>query len=315
MYVVAAQLIKTQRLVLGVLWTLVIATGLKGLEGTIRWFGSSHITSPPEQILGHEEALFMGLFILLTASLWLFRIKGRLRQVATALLPLVVFANLANNRRTAYVILGAGVAILIAVAWAREPRRRWMTGGIAVALMAAMALYLPVFWNRSGLMAQPANAIRSAVDPTKRDASSDLYRVIENANLGIDIRAETPLGTGFGKQIATPIHLVDISNIDPFIVYEPHNTILYIWLRLGFPGAIAFWWLIGAATIAACRLARFPDPLIALVGTFAVVAISAYLIEGWFDQGLVGLRIAIVLGAVLGTMEATRKLAAERLAS
>ena len=315
MYVVAAQLIKTPRLVLGVLWTLVIATGLKGLEGTIRWFGSSHITSPPEQILGHEEALFMGLFILLTASLWLFRIKGRLRQVATALLPLVVFANLANSRRTAYVILGAGVAILIAVAWAREPRRRWMTGGIAVALMAAMALYLPVFWNRSGLMAQPANAIRSAVDPTKRDASSDLYRVIENANLSIDIRAETPLGTGFGKQIATPIHLVDISNIDPFIVYEPHNTILYIWLRLGFPGAIAFWWLIGAATIAACRLARFPDPLIALVGTFAVVAISAYLIEGWFDQGLVGLRIAIVLGAVLGTMEATRKLAAERLTS
>jgi O-antigen ligase len=164
-------------------------------------------------------------------------------------------------------------------------------------------------------MAQPANAIRSAFDPTKRDASSDLYRVIENANLGIDIRADTPLGTGFGKQIATPIHLVDISNIDPFIVYEPHNTILYIWLRLGFPGAIAFWWMIGAATIAACRLARFSDPLIALVGTFAVVAISAYLIEGWFDQGLVGLRIAIVLGAVLGTMEATRKLAAERPAS
>jgi hypothetical protein len=315
-YVLAAQVLKTQRLVCGVLWTLVIATGLKGLEGTIRWAShANRVTSPPEQILGHEEALFMGLFILLTAALWLLRIKGRLRQVATSLLPLVVFANLANTRRTAYVILGAGVAILIAVAWAREPRRRWMTGGIAVALIAVMALYLPFFWNRTGLMAEPANAIRSAIDPTKRDAASDLYRLIENANLGIDIHAETPLGTGFGKRIATPIRMVDISNIDPFIVYVPHNTILYVWLRLGFPGAIAFWWMIGAATIAACRLARAADPVVAVVGTFAVVAISAYLIEGWFDQGLAGLRIAIVLGAVLGTIDATRRLAAGRPAS
>ncbi len=308
-YVMAAQLIKTQRLVRGVLWTLVIATGLKGLDGTLRWVtGLRGLTRPAEQIVGHEEAVFMGLFILLTTTLWLLQIKSRLRQVATALLPLVVFANLANNRRTSYIILGAGIGIVIAILWVRSPQRRWMTGGVAVALLAVASLYLPVFWNRTGLPAEPARAIRSAVDPSQRDAASDLYRTLENIDLGLDIRAATPFGIGFGKPIPTPIALTDLTNIDSFIVYEPHNTILYLWLRLGFPGAIAFWWMIGAAIVAACGLARVRDRQIALVGTIAMLAISSYVIEGWYDQGLVSLRVAILIGAVLGTMEAARRL-------
>ena len=309
MYLLAAELMSTRRHIAALLWTLVIATGLKGIEGTLRYLISLRdVVSSPQNVLAHEEAVFFGLFILLTASLWLFGIKGRLRQVATALLPFVVFANMANHRRTAYIILGAGLAILIAVAWARSPQRRWMTGGIAVALLAATALYLPVFWNRTGVLAEPARAIRSAVDPSQRDASSDLYRTLENIDLGIDIHNSTPFGMGFGHPIPTPVPLIDITRIDSSITYEPHNTVLYLWLRLGFPGAIAFWWMIGAAIVAACRPARAPDRQIALVGTLALAAVCAYLIEGWYDQGLVSLRIAMLLGAVLGSLEAARRL-------
>jgi O-antigen ligase len=103
-----------------------------------------------------------------------------------------------------------------------------------------------------------------------------------------------------------------LTKIDASIVYEPHNTILYLWLRLGFPGAIVFWSMIGAAVIAACRLARAQDPEIALIGTFALLAVSAYLVEGWYDQGLVSLRVAILMGAVLGTVEAAHRLAPVR---
>jgi hypothetical protein len=312
-YVLAAQLNNRGPLVRVLLWTVVIGSGLKAVEGTIRYFVSLRsLSPPPAQILGHEEAVFMGLYILLTGALWLFGIKGHLRRVATALLPAVVLTNVANDRRTSYVILGAGVAILMAVAWARSPRRRWITGGVAVALLAVTALYLPIFWNRTGLTAAPAAAIRSAVDPTQRDAASDLYRVLENIDLGSDIHASTPFGLGFGKPIPTPIALPDLTKIDASIVYEPHNTILYLWLRLGFPGAIVFWSMIGAAVIAACRLARAQDPEIALIGTFALLAVSAYLIEGWYDQGLVSLRVAILMGAVLGTVEAAHRLAPVR---
>ncbi len=311
LYLLAAQLNVARPHVRALLWTVLIASGLKGLEGTLRYFLTTlRSANPPSaNILAHEEAVFLGLYTLLTAALWLFGIKGRLRLVATAMLPLVIFANLVNNRRTSYVILGAGVAILLAVTWARSPQRRWMTGGIAVAILAATALYLPIFWSRTGVLAEPASAVRSAFDPSTRDAASDLYRVVENMDLGIDIHASTPFGFGFGKPIPTPFSLPNLSSIDSFIAYEPHNTILYIWLRLGFPGAIAFWWMIGAAVIAASRLARRADAEVALIGTFALLAIAAYLIAGWYDQGLVSLRVAIVMGAVLGTIEATNRLA------
>ena len=39
-----------------------------------------------------------------------------------------------------------------------------------------------------------------------------------------------------------------------------------------------------------------------------LVAVAAYLIEGWYDQGLVSLRVSIVVGAALGTAEAARRL-------
>lgn len=315
-YVLAAQLNNTRLLVRGLLWTAVIGSGLKALEGTIRYLTSLRgLAHPAQQILAHEEAVFLGLYMLLTGALWLFRIRGHLRRVATALLPLVVLTNVANDRRTSYVILAAGVAILMAVSWARSPRQRWITGGVAVALLAVTALYLPIFWNRTGLTAAPAVAIRSAVDPNRRDAASDLYRVLENMDLGTDIHASTPFGLGFGKVIPTPFALPDLTKIDASIVYEPHNTILYLWLRLGLLGAIVFWWMIGAAAIAACRLARAQDREIALIGTFALLAVSAYLIEGWYDQGLVSLRVAILMGAVLGTVEAARRLVPERTAS
>ena len=74
--------------------------------------------------------------------------------------------------------------------------------------------------------------------------------------------------------------------------------------------AIAFWWMVAAAVIAACRLARRSDPLIALIGIVVLVAIAAYLIEGWYDQGLVSLRVSIVIGAALGTVEAAHRLTA-----
>jgi O-antigen ligase len=309
LYLLAAQLFVSRSHLQALLWTLVIASGVKGGEGAARYLLALRGANPPAaNVLAHEEAVFLGIFILLAGALWLFGIKGRLRQVATALLPIVVFADLVNNRRTAYVILGAGLAILLAVAWVRSPLRRWMVGGIAVALLAVTALYLPVFWNRSGVLAEPASAIRSAVDPNQRDAASDLYRVIENIDLGIDIHATTPFGLGFGKPIPTTIALPNLSNIDAFIAYEPHNTILYLWLRLGILGAVAFWWMVAAAVIAACRVARFADRSIAIVGILALLVLAAYLIEGWYDQGLVSLRVAIVTGAALGALEAAQVL-------
>ena len=64
--------------------------------------------------------------------------------------------------------------------------------------------------------------------------------------------------------------------------------------------------MIGCAIVAACQVARASDPKVALFGATAVCALIAYLLEGWFDQGISSFRIAILVGCLVGATEAAR---------
>jgi hypothetical protein len=308
LYLLASQLHSRRGTIVGLLWVIVIGTGLKGVEGCIVYLQVHNYYPRPSNILEHEESFFFGIYILLTVCLWLFGFKGRLRIVAAALLPFVVVADLANHRRTAWVIVAIGAAIILAAAWYRFPaRQRWKVQAIALVAVAAGAAYLPLFWNGSGTIAQPARAVRSAIDPSKRDAASDLYRIIEDFNLGTGIKNSTPLGVGFGRVLIQYEANADISKLDPTIIYEPHNGLLYVWLRLGFVGAVGFWWLIGAAVLSASRLARGPDAELAVFGILVILALGAYVVQGDLDQGVVSLRIGVLMGCLLGSLEAAHR--------
>jgi hypothetical protein len=309
LYLLASQLHSRRETIVALLWVVIVGTGLKGVEGCIVYLQVRSYYPRPSSILEHEESFFFGLFILLTLCLWLFGIRGRLRWIALAFLPFVVVADLANHRRTAWVIVACGMAIILAAAWYRFPARdRWKVQAIGLFALAVGTAYLPLFWNGSGTIAQPARAVRSAIDPSRRDASSDLYRIIEDFNLGTGIKNTTPFGAGFGRVLVQYEKNVDISKLDPNIIYQPHNTLLYVWLRLGFLGAIAFWWLIGATVLSASRLARGPDQQLAVFGILIVLALGAYVIQGWLDQGVVSLRIAVLMGCLLGSLEAAHRL-------
>jgi hypothetical protein len=305
LYFLAAQLITHRQLIWFLLWAVVIGSGIKGIQGTLGSVMVGSVYPRPQSILEHEEAVFFGCYILLAAGLWLFGVRGRLRGVATCLLPFVLFANLANNRRTAWLILGAGFAVMLLIAWISLPQRRRLVSALAVMTLTISAVYFPIFWNSQSVFAKPAQAVRSAFAPDPRDASSNYYRVVENANLGINVR-QYPLGAGFGLPIENPIPIADVARFDPTIALIPHNTILYIWWRLGLPGALAFWFLVGCAVVATCQLARSSDPRMALFGAVVACALIAYLLEGWFDQGLSSFRIPILVGCLIGSVEAAR---------
>jgi len=188
-------------------------------------------------------------------------------------------------------------------------RRRWrFVGRILLALVLGSAVYLPIFWNKTGGLAQPARAIHSTVAPSARDASSDLYRIQEDENLLYNIRAAGPLGKGFGVPIDYALPIEDISDIDPLIAYIPHNGVLYIVMRMGTPGGIAFWSLLGMAIIAGCRLARSHDRELAALGAVTAALVVAYAFEGHTDQGFFYYRVAIVVGVFLGLADAARRL-------
>ena len=115
------------------------------------------------------------------------------------------------------------------------------------------------------------------IAPSGRDQQSNQYRTVENVNLGIAIRQTMPLGTGFGHPIPQAVPNVDISNIDSFISYLPHNGVLYLWLRLGLLGIVAFWSMIGIAVMTAITTMRRQKREIATLITLTVLAaIVAY---------------------------------------
>ena len=90
---------------------------------------------------------------------------------------------------------------MIVIAYRALPHRRRMLRRLGVVLLIGSALYFPAFWNNDSTAGQPARAIHSAIAPDPRDASSDLYRTQEDANLLFNIRRSNDLGTGFGVPI------------------------------------------------------------------------------------------------------------------
>ena len=305
-YLLAAQLLTSRSALQAVLWGIVIGTGWMAILGAERTINTLNVFPRPDALLEHDEAFFFGLFLLLTVALWVYGQRGWLRRVATALLPLVIVADFGNNRRAAWVIIPAMLVALVVVAYTRMPDRRRAIVVIASSVGVVLAAYVIAFHNSSGIIASPAHGIWSQIRPDPRDYASNLYRQIENINLGLDIKA-APQGEGFGVPLQHPIPVFDASRIDPLINFIPHNTVLYVWLRMGMLGAVAFWFLIGAAVVAACRLARLEDRWYGLYGTLVICAVIGWLADGWLDKGLVSFRIDILMGCLLGGLEAARR--------
>jgi hypothetical protein len=312
---IAAAFIKTRRALDTILWILVLGSGFKGIQGTIIFFSYARRLDPrPEAILGHEEAFFFGLFCVITCALWLYDVRGPLRRTATGLLPFVIIADLANARRTAWLILAVAILVMAVIALMTLPHRRRFLVRSLIVLAIGAALYLPAYWNHDGTLAQPARAVRSQYDPSQRDQSSDQYRQQEDLNLITDIKASGLLGTGFGIPIDYT-NITNISSIDPMIAFIPHNGVLWVWLRLGMQGEIVFWCLVGTCLVRACSLARAPDRRLAMFGSIVASGVVSYLIDGYEDMAFAEFRIAVAMGCLLGAMEAALRLVSPDIAT
>jgi hypothetical protein len=306
MFLLAGTLVRTRRqmLVLGVV--VLCAVVLKAVLGTYRWQFTLNHTVNQETLLGHEDSYFLLLFViaLLVAVVW-----ARRRAVLAPLLvatPLVAICLLANQRRAGLFALAAAVLVMAVMLLKFEPRVRKQV----VVLMAIATVTLGIFvganWNKSyGLSAQLVRPIRSLIDPSAsaRDDSSDLYRTAEDYNLKFSFKQSPLIGLGFGMPFYTVASMADISNFYPLWNVIPHNTMLWVPMRMGIPGMITFWGLIGIAILEAFAvMRRYRDPVARAVAVFAVAAIVAELMVGYGDLQLESYRNLVFVGALLGVL-------------
>jgi hypothetical protein len=173
---------------------------------------------------------------------------------------------------------------------------------IAVPALVCGAIYLPLFWNASGILAQPARAIRSISDPDPRDAASNLSRELEKVNIRATLRAFPIQGVGFGMPFLQVVQIPDISFF-PFWNFEPHHNLYWIWFKTGVFGYILFWTIIGTALARAASLAktlRARD--LRIFALLAIGGIVSVLTFCYVDLGLTMGRVTVLLGTLIGVV-------------
>ncbi len=292
-------------------WIFAVCAGIKGLAYCYRRYVLIAGLPLPDQGVGsHEEAFFFCCFVGLLLAAWLVKMRGSLMVWLWLLYPAVVLGNLATNRRAGTAALVIALPILIMAAIRAMPKRRTMAIVLGVLMVTVGPVYYYTFRNSESTIAQPARAIKSHFEPNARDESSDLYRKAEIANM-MDTIKESPLttliGYGYGKPFLKNHPMADISKTYALWDVIPHNQILWVWMRTGTIGFIAFWMIIAFAIVRICRLMILSEnddsPWAQLLALWAFSIVVMAIVFGLLDLQLSCYRNMIFVGLVLGLVE------------
>lgn len=287
-------------------WLIILGSGLKGVQGFIRYFFTLN-----RQIAGlnslqeHDESFFYNAYFFYTFLLFITNGSKTQKRVALLLLPFVFIANVANQRRAATGGFVIAVLLLIPILYVIFKQQRAVILRIVAIGAVLVSVYATVFWNSNNTIAQPIRAIRSQIAPDERDASSDQYRINEDKDLFYTIQLSPIRGFGYGKELIEFYPIIEggfnVRVLDPFILLMPHNSILWVWMRLGLIGFVIFWFMISQFITGPCQIARrYDNPLIRRWALLAIVAIVLDLTQGYWDMGLYSYRIQIYLGILFG---------------
>jgi hypothetical protein len=301
-YVVAANTIRTRRQVRLLNAIALVTMSLFAVEGVYRRLAlidTGRLGVIPEFAYSHEDVIFLGSLLLLILAQQIFGAPFWQRFFGLLAVPAAVFTLLASERRAGYIAAAMAFLALSVVLLAAHRKAFFL---IAVPLLIGGAIYLPLFWNNTGMLGQPARAIRSLSQPDPRDAASNLYRELEKINVRATIQANPLLGVGFGRPFLFVVGLPDLSWW-PFWRYEPHHNILWVWLKTGALGFIAFWILIGSALARAAHLAKqLRAPELRVFAVLALTGLVSTLVFCYVDLGLVHGRVTVFLGTTLGVL-------------
>src|SRR4029077_2448596 len=207
-------------------------------------------------------------------------------------------------RRAGVYALAAAAGVIVLLAFRFEPSLRKRIGWVAVALAVAGVFFIASAWDKQyGVQAQLVRPIRSLVDPSARDYSSDQYRVAETANLQLTFRTSPIVGVGFGSPFLIVYPMADISRLYSLWNVIPHNSLMWVGMRMGALGFAAFWALIGLAILEGCHvLATKREALVRAIAAFAIAAVVGEVIVGYADLQLEVYRNLIFIGVVLGVL-------------
>lgn len=309
LYLLATTLITSRAQVRLLFATIIAAIVLEALR-TIYWYLTTAEAIFFDSLVEHAGATHMNFLFIAAILAWLTaRTSLGLRLVLPLAAAPALWVYFESERRSAIAALLIGIVISLLFLRADNPVRFMK---IAPMLTLFVIGYLAVFWNASGALAFPAEAIRAQISPdtaSAADRASDSYRVIEHLDILATIRSNPLLGVGFGQQYDRPIPLPDISFGFIWWEYITHNGLMWIWLKTGFFGFVAMFNFLGRGIVAGMRttLAEsnpIDKVILASVAVFVpMYAVYTYVDIAWGTQSMILLAICLAIIAKTATFQ------------
>lgn len=292
MLIMTSNLIQQRHHIKLLFWLCIIGIFIEGLIGSyvvsiMLGFSLSTI----DRLAEHSSAIHINSFFIFLIACWIYKTSSAKRLSLLLMVAPIALSYLASQRRASFLTLAIAL-IFVAFVLFRENRKAfWLLAPIAA--VGAIG-YIGVFWNSSGALGLPAQAIRSMIapDPNSIDASSNVYRVIENLNVRFTVEQSPIFGVGFGKKFFIVVPMADISTFD-WWEYIVHNSIFWMWMKTGIHGFTAMIFLICSAIMLGVRVIwRLPSSeysAIALTCTLYIAMhfMYAYVDMSWDNQSMI----------------------------
>ena len=288
------------------LWAAMVAVFIEGVIGSYYFLvvlrGS---LAGVDAITEHSAAIHMNtLFVYLLAA-WLYKESTARRIMLPLMVPPVLLAYLATQRRAAFVTLIVALALMTIFLFKENRRAFWL---IVPTTAVLGVLYLGAFWNSSSALGQPAQAVKSVIaedQANAADQSSNVYRELENLNTGFTVHQRPLTGVGFGQKFYIVWEMPDISFFE-WWEYLPHNSIIWIWIKSGVGGFVAMLYLISKTIFTGVgllmRIKGDAIRAVVLTSTLYIVMhfIYAYVDISWDTQSMI--YVGMTMG-MLGGLE------------
>jgi hypothetical protein len=300
MYLLTVNLVRDRRHVAILVRLLVVLIAVKALQGV---FNYVEMTNGPiwlEAVTAHEDVVFFDLLLAMAVGAFVLGLRSRLATALYAVTPIVVVTELITQRRVAFIAMAAALVVLAVLLSSARPRRTLVLFGSA---FVCFLVYAVLAWDQQGLLAQPIRALKGAIDPTSlnaRDLSSNWWRELESTNIAYTLRQLPLTGVGLGQQYLFLREPPELSNF-VYWRYMTHDAVLWVWLKTGIAGFVAFWALVvQSAIVGASLFRRLPSTDLKMLALLPVLLITIQVVFSSVDLGLTYTRTMITLGVMLG---------------
>lgn len=305
--ILTSNLIEKREHVNCLLWITAIALFIKGIFGTV--FVATVLQfdlAGVERIGEHSMSIQFNSLYVMAIAVWLYRDSVLKRIMLPAMLPVVLLSYIANNRRASFIAMGIALVLLAVILYRERRRMFWTLAPIAVVLAIG---YLAVFWNSTGTLGAPAQAVKSVIgEPDPRDAASNVYREIENINSLFTIQAAPLLGIGFGNKFYIIAPMPDISFFE-WWEYITHNSIMWIWMKAGLGGFMSMLLLIGLTIVVGVRtIWRMPGGALSVAATTMTIYVFMHFVYAYVDMSWEAISMVYV-GVAMGLINCLQRIA------